>query len=340
MEQRKVSHRSNKEKDDGSETENGLPLVGKSAPMQGVYRLVARLMNTDLPILVSGESGTGKSLVARVLHSFSDRRNLPFVTVSPADLIEIDGPAKILAKARGGSLIIEEISDFSLESQSRLVQMIDNPGEYYPRFIATTKGRMIEPVENGKIRSDVFYRLGGATIELPNLRECVDDILVLSEHFLKLLEKEGGPERKLGIKAQELFLAYSWPGNVRQLQNVVKRLGLTSREYEISLTEVEQSLENQPEMDGSFGKLGTEKMSSDIERHLRRYFDLHGNILPPVGLYNRILKELEIPLISLSLEATGGNQARCADLLGINRNTLRKKINDLDIKVHRRRKLM
>jgi two-component system nitrogen regulation response regulator GlnG len=340
LEQKKVSHRSNKEKDDASETENGLPLVGKSAPMQGVYRLVARLMNTDLPILVSGESGTGKSLVARVLHSFSDRRNLPFVTVSPADLIEIDGPAKILAKARGGSLIIEEISDFSLESQSRLVQMIDNPGEYYPRFIATTKGRMIEPVENGKIRSDVFYRLGGATIELPNLRECVDDILVLSEHFLKLLEKEGGPERKLGIKAQDLFLAYSWPGNVRQLQNVVKRLGLTSREYEISLTEVEQSLENQPEMDGSFGKLGTEKMSSDIERHLRRYFDLHGNILPPVGLYNRILKELEIPLISLSLEATGGNQARCADLLGINRNTLRKKINDLDIKVHRRRKLM
>ena len=340
LEQKKVSHRSNKEKDDVSETENGLPLVGKSAPMQGVYRLVARLMNTDLPILVSGESGTGKSLVARVLHSFSDRRNLPFVTVSSADLVEIDGPAKILAKARGGSLIIEEISDFSLESQSRLVQMIDNPGEYYPRFIATTKGRMIEPVENGKIRSDVFYRLGGATIELPNLRECVDDILVLSEHFLKLLEKEGGPERKLGIKAQELFLAYSWPGNVRQLQNVVKRLGLTSREYEISLTEVEQSLENQPEMDGSFGKVGTEKMSSDIERHLRRYFDLHGNILPPVGLYNRILKELEIPLISLSLEATGGNQARCADLLGINRNTLRKKINDLDIKVHRRRKLM
>jgi two-component system nitrogen regulation response regulator GlnG len=340
LEQKKVSHRSNKEKYDVSETENGLPLVGKSAPMQGVYRLVARLMNTDLPILVSGESGTGKSLVARVLHSFSDRRNLPFVTVSPADLIEIDGPAKILAKAKGGSLIIEEISDFSLESQSRLVQMIDNPGEYYPRFIATTKGRMIEPVENGKIRSDVFYRLGGATIELPNLRECVDDILVLSEHFLKLLEKEGGPERKLGIKAQELFLAYSWPGNVRQLQNVVKRLGLTSREYEISLTEVEQSLENQPEMDGSFGKLGTEKMSSDIEKHLRRYFDLHGNILPPIGLYNRILKELEIPLISLSLEATGGNQAKCADLLGINRNTLRKKINDLDIKVHRRRKLM
>ena len=340
LEQKKVSNRSDKDEIDLPDRENGLPLVGKSAPMQGVYRLVARLMNSDLPVLVSGESGTGKSLITKVLHGFSDRRNLPFVTVSPTDLVELDGPAKVLAKVRGGSLIIEEISDFSLESQARLVQMIDNPGEYSPRFIATMQGSMIESVETGLIRSDVFYRLGGATIELPSLRECVDDILILTEHFLNLLEKEGGPKRELGIKARELFRAYSWPGNVRQLQNVVKRLGLTAREYEISLTEVEQSLENQPEMEGSFGKAGTEKLSSDIERHLRRYFDLHGNILPPVGLYSRILKELEIPLIGISLEATGGNQAKCADLLGINRNTLRKKISELDIKVTRRRKLM
>ena len=340
LEQKKVSIGSSKDETDSTDSENGLPLVGKSAPMQGVYRLVARLMNTDLPVLVSGESGTGKSLIAKVLHSFSDRRNLPFVTISPTDLVELDGPAKILAKVRGGTLNIEEISDFSLESQARLVQMIDNPGEYSPRFIATMQGSMIDSVENGLIRSDVFYRVGGATIELPSLRECVDDILILTEHFLNLLEKEGGPKRVLGIKAQDLFRAYSWPGNVRQLQNVVKRLGLTAREHEISLTEVELSLENQPEMEGSIGKAGTEKLSIDIERHLRRYFDLHGSILPPTGLYNRILKELETPLIGVSLEATGGNQAKCADLLGINRNTLRKKISELDIKVTRRRKLM
>ena len=340
LEQRKLVHRSVTEKDDDPNDDNSLPIVGKSIPMQGVYRLVARLMNTDLPILVSGESGTGKSLIAKVLHSFSDRRTLPFISVSPADLIEMDGPSKILAKAKGGSVIIEEISDFSLDCQARLVQMIDNPGEYSPRFIATIQGSMTEAVENGIIRKDVFYRLSGATIELPSLRECVDDILILSDHFLKFLENEGGPKRKLGVKAQDLFRSYSWPGNVRQLQNVVKRLGLTSREHEISLTEVEQSLENQPEMQGSVGSAGAKKMSNDIERHLRRYFDLHGNILPPVGLYNRILKELEIPLITISLEATGGNQAKCAELLGINRNTLRKKISELDLKVHRRRKLV
>ena len=340
LEQKKLSHRLVSETYDDPESDNGLPLVGKSVPMQGVYRLVARLMNTDLPILVSGESGTGKSLIAKVLHSFSDRRASPYVSVSPSDLVEIDGPSKILAKAKGGSVIIEEISDFSLESQARLVQMIDNPGEYSPRFVATMQGSMTEAVENGIIRNDVFYRLSGATIELPSLRECVDDILILSDHFLKLLETEGGPRRKLAVKSQDLFRAYSWPGNVRQLQNVVKRLGLTSREREISLTEVEQSLESQPEIKGSFEKAGAEKMSNDIERHLRRYFDLHGNFLPPVGLYNRILKELESPLIAISLEATGGNQAKCAELLGINRNTLRKKISELDIKVHRRRRLM
>ncbi len=340
LEQKKTVIRSKKVELDLPATENELPLVGKSAPMQGVYRLAARLMNTDLPVLISGESGTGKSLIAKVLHSFSDRRNLPLVTVAPSDLIDLDGPAKVLAKVKGGSLIIEEISDFSLESQARLVQMIDSPGEYSPRFIASMQGSMIEAVESGSIRSDVFYRLGGATIELPSLRECVDDILLLTEHFLNLLEKEGGPRRHLGIQAQDLFRAYSWPGNVRQLQNVVKRLGLTAREHEISLTEVELALENQPEMEGSFGKAGTEKLSNDIERHLRRYFDLHGNILPPTGLYNRVLKELETPLIGVSLEATGGNQAKCAELLGINRNTLRKKISELEIKVARRRKLM
>ncbi|MDA7593301.1 sigma-54 dependent transcriptional regulator, partial [Rhodobacteraceae bacterium] len=275
LEQKKLSNSSNTEKDNVSDYDNDLPLVGNSVPMQGVYRLVARLMNTDLPVLISGESGTGKSLIAQVLHNFSDRRNLPFVSVSPVDLIELDGPSKILAKARGGSVVMEEVSDFSLESQSRLVQMIDNPGEYSPRFVATMQGSMTEAVESGMIRSDVFYRLSGATIELPNLRECVDDIMNLSEHFLKLLENEGGPKRKLGAKAKDLFRSYSWPGNVRQLQNVVKRLGLTSREHEISLAEVEQSLENQPEMNGLFGKAGAEKMSNDIERHLRViYFDL------------------------------------------------------------------
>jgi two-component system nitrogen regulation response regulator GlnG len=134
--------------------------------------------------------------------------------------------------------------------------------------------------------------------------------------------------------------AYSWPGNVRQLENAMKRLVVTSREPQITKTEVESVLGNQPSMEPMVSGAPQEKLSAAVARHLRRYFDLHGGVLPPPGLYQRILAEIEVPLIEIALDATGGNQAKCADLLGINRNTLRKKITDLDIQVTRRRKLM
>jgi two-component system nitrogen regulation response regulator GlnG len=320
--------------------EDGLPLVGKTPAMQGLYRLVARVMNSDLPVLISGESGTGKTLIAKVLHDYSDRRNLPFVVVNETDLVALDGPAKILARAKGGTILFEEITDINEEGQGRIVRMIDNPGEFSPRFIATMQGEVSGEVDPKMVRSDLYYRLGGATIHAPALRERVDDIQLLSTFFLSRAERDGGLQRIVTKEAEQLFRNYSWPGNVRQLENVVKRLSLTARASEITLTEVEQVLGSQPAMNSALQKGSSDRLSADVERHLRRYFDLHGNVLPPPGLHARILKELEHPLISIALEATGGNQAKCADLLGINRNTLRKKINELDIKVTRRRKLM
>ena len=127
---------------------------------------------------------------------------------------------------------------------------------------------------------------------------------------------------------------------MRQLENAIRRLVLTSRAEEITRSEVEVVLGSQPEMEPALTGSDSEKLSASVGRHLRRYFDLHGNLLPPPGLYGRILREVELPLIEIALEATGGNQAKCADFLGINRNTLRKKITDLDIEVTRRRKLM
>ncbi len=320
--------------------EDGLPLVGKTPAMQGLYRLVARVMNSDLPVLISGESGTGKTLIAKVLHDYSDRRNLPFVVVNETDLVALDGPAKILARAKGGTILFEEITDINEEGQGRIVRMIDNPGEFSPRFIATMQGEVSGEVDPKMVRSDLYYRLGGATIHAPALRERVDDIQLLSAFFLARAERDGGLQRVVTKEAEQLFRNYSWPGNVRQLENVVKRLSLTARASEITLTEVEQVLGSQPAMNSALQKGSSDRLSADVERHLRRYFDLHGSVLPPPGLHARILKELEHPLISIALEATGGNQAKCADLLGINRNTLRKKINELDIKVTRRRKLM
>ncbi|QFS83465.1 Nitrogen assimilation regulatory protein [Roseivivax sp. THAF40] len=317
-----------------------LPLVGKTPAMQALYRLVAKVMNTDLPVLISGESGTGKSLIARAIHDFSDRRTLPFVMVTGSELADLEGPSRILARVKGGTLLIEEVGDIDEEVQARIVRMMDVPGEHVPRFMATSQGELSIAMEEGRVRRDLYYRLSGATIQVPSLRERVDDIALLTEHFLMRIDREGGSARWLSKEAAELFRAYSWPGNVRQLENALRRLSLTARTEEISRSEVEAVLGNQPETGPILRGGDTEKLGTSVARHLRRYFDLHGNMLPPPGLYTRILREVEAPLIEIALDATGGNQAKCADLLGINRNTLRKKITDLDIRVTRRRKLM
>ncbi|MRU13830.1 response regulator [Roseovarius sp. A21] len=317
-----------------------LPLIGRTPAMQGLYRVVARLMNTDLPVLITGESGTGKSLIARAIHDFSDRRTLPFVTVTPSDLTDLEGPAKVMARAKGGTIVLDEVGDLDAEAQARVVRMMDAPGDHVPRFMATSQGRLAEKLENEGFREDLYYRLSGAVVAVPSLRDRVDDVPLLVEHFLLRAEREGQPPRRLSDGALELMRAYSWPGNVRQLENAVRRIGLTARNEEVSRAEVEAVLGNQPAAQPVLSHGQGESLSASVARHLRRYFDLHGNALPPPGLYQRILREVELPLIEIALDATGGNQAKCADLLGINRNTLRKKITELDIHVTRRRKLM
>lgn len=325
----------------GSEAANDdLPLVGRTPQMQALYRLVARVMNTDLPVLITGESGTGKSLIARAIHDFSDRRTLPFVTATASDLEGMDGPSALLSRAKGGSILFDEVSDLDEHVQARIVRMLDGFGDNPPRVMATSQTDLMRRMEAGEFRQDLFYRLGGVTIAVPSLRERVDDIPLLAEHFLARAERDGLPLRRFADDAMDLVRAYSWPGNVRQLENTVRRLVVTNSEDLITRSEVEQVLGNQPEIEPLVGGGDGEKLSASVAKHLRRYFDLHGGVLPPPGLYQRILREVELPLIEIALDATGGNQAKCAELLGINRNTLRKKITDLDIRVTRRRKLM
>jgi two-component system nitrogen regulation response regulator GlnG len=316
-----------------------LPLVGRTAAMQALYRLVARVMNADLPVLITGESGTGKSLIARAIHDFSDRRTQPFVVAQAADLVAIDGPAQLLSRARGGSLVFDEVGDLDAEAQARVVRMLDAPSEHAPRVMATSQIDLGPRIESGRFRQDLFYRLAAVPVAVPALRDRVDDIPLLADHFLARGLREGGPARRLTPEARDLVRGYSWPGNVRQLENTLRRLLVTSSEPDIGRAEIEAALGSQPLPEPMRGGEG-EKLSASVGRHLKRYFDLHGGQLPPPGVWQRILREVEAPLIEIALDATGGNQARCADLLGINRNTLRKKITDLDIRVTRRRKLM
>lgn len=322
------------------EAGDDLPLVGRTPAMQALYRLVARVMNTDLAVLISGESGTGKSLIARAIHDFSDRRTQPFIVAQAGDLQGVDGPSQLLARARGGSLVFDEVADYDDDAQARIVRMMDMMGETSPRIMATSQVDLSARMEQGAFRQDLFYRLSGVTLHVPSLRERVDDIPLLADHFLARGERDLGTLRRLSPEARDLVRNYSWPGNVRQLENTLRRLIVTANEGEIARSEVEAVLGSQPAMEPLKGGGEGEKLSASVARHLKRYFDLHGGQLPPAGIYQRILKEVEGPLIEIALDATAGNQAKCADLLGINRNTLRKKITDLDIRVTRRRKLM
>jgi len=317
-----------------------LPLVGKTPVMQNLYRTVANVVNTDLPVMISGESGTGKSLIARMTHDLSDRRTLPFVTVTPHDLENIEGPSKLLARAKGGTILFEEVGDLSAEAQGRVVRMFDGLNEFTPRFMSTSQKNLGKAMDQGKFRENLFYRLSGVSISVPSLRERVEDIPLLADFFLARQERDGQRTYDLSGEAMGLLRKYSWPGNVRQLENFVLRLASSAREQVITLAEVENILSNQPAIREHLDGGEQTRLSDSVRRHLQRYFDLHGGELPPPGLYQRILAELEIPLIEIAMDATGGNQAKCADLLGINRNTLRKKITDLGIEVTRRRKLM
>lgn len=324
----------------GDEAGDDLPLVGRTPAMQALYRLVARVMNADLPVLITGESGTGKSLIARAIHDLSDRRTLPFVVATGSDLATMEGPATLISRARNGTLLFDEVADLSEEAQARIVRMLDSFGDSGPRVMATSQADLAGRLDKGQFRQDLYYRLGGVTLNVPSLRERVEDIQLLTEHFLARAERDGLPVRAFDKEAMDLIRAYSWPGNVRQLENTVRRLALTGGEDRIGRAEVEMVLGNQPAIEPLTGGGDSDRLSASIAKHLRRYFDLHGGQLPPPGLYQRILREVEMPLIEIALDATGGNQAKCADLLGINRNTLRKKITDLDIRVTRRRKLM
>lgn len=332
--QRKVVQTGN-EKD-----EDDLPMVGKTAVMQALYRVIARVMNTDLPVLIWGESGTGKSLIARSIHDLSDRRSLPFVTVTEADLRDIEGPARVLARVRGGTLLIDEIGDISAEVQARIARMMDAETDNQPRFIAIAQDDPALDPAKSTLRRDLYYRLSGATLQVPALRDRVEDIPLLAAHFLEKADASVGAPHALSEAAAKVFANFSWPGNVRQLEHAMRQLALTSRASEITAAEATQITGAQagPEPVHAIGS--NETLGASVERHIRRYFELHGNMLPPPGLYQRILREIEAPLLEVALTATSGNQAKCAELLGINRNTLRKKITDLEIEVTRGRKMM
>ncbi len=338
-----------------------LPIIGRSSAMQEIYRVIARLTLTELTVTIIGESGTGKELVARALHDFGKRKRGPFVAVNmaaiPRELIESElfghekgaftGASARMAgrfeQAEGGTLFLDEIGDMPLEAQTRLLRVLQQ-GEYTSvggnapiksnvRIIAATHRDLRQLISQGQFREDLFFRLNVVPVRLPPLRDRTEDIPDLVRHFIAGAIKDGLPPKDMSPEAVELLKTHRWPGNVRELENMVKRLLAMEVDDVINESSVAHELAGNPH--SGEATLGFDSHGLSIvdfmEQHMAQYVSSFGDKLPPDGLYDRILNEVEPPLIRAVLAATRGNQVRAADVLGINRNTLRVKVKQHNI---------
>jgi two-component system nitrogen regulation response regulator GlnG len=342
------------------EIEENMPLIGRSPVMQDIYRTMARLMGSDLTVMINGESGTGKELVARALHDYGKRKGGSFVAINmaaiPRELIESElfghekgaftgAQTRVVGRfeqAAGGTLFLDEIGDMPTDAQTRLLRVLQE-GEFTTvggrtpiksnvRIIAATHHDLKQLIRNGTFREDLFYRLNVVPIRLPPLRERTEDIPELVRVFLARAAEEGLSWKIIDNDAMDRLKNHSWPGNVRELENLIKRLAALYSHEVISFEDIDGELSEaapEPADDDEKG------LSKTVEQHLATYFSAHAGGLPAAGLYQRVLREVERPLITLTLQATKGNQIRAAEVLGLNRNTLRKKIRELNIPVIR-----
>jgi two-component system nitrogen regulation response regulator GlnG len=326
-------------------------LVGKSPRMQEVYKTIGRIAGTDVTVLLRGESGTGKEVVARAIHHYSRRAGKPFVAVScaaiPATLLEselfghergafTDAHQRRLGRfelAHEGTIYLDEVGDLGPELQPKLLRVLQERnlervggGEAIPvdvRVVAATNRELETLIRDGRFREDLYYRLNVVSLILPPLRERIEDIPFLVDHFLAKYERELG-ERALAAEALERLMSYGWPGNVRELENVIQH-AMVMAAGGVILPEhlpIAPGAGPPPAAVGTLEQLVEQKLAECIQGLGRR---------ESANLYDLLIGLVERPLLRAVLRETGGNQLRAAALLGINRNTLRKKLRQLGL---------
>lgn len=320
-----------------------LPIIGRSPAMQEVYRVVARVAGTDLTVLIEGESGAGKERVARAIHANGRRANGPFVKASLAGVsaTQIDqdlfGPNGKFAQAHRGTLLLEDVDEAPADAQTRLAGLLhaSDPNEQLNvRLICATQRSLSVLTRQGAFRQDLFYRLSVVVIHLPPLRERLDDIDDLARTFLLRAKHEGLPEKSIDNAAIERLKSHRFPGNVRELENLLRRAVALSPAPVIGAREITDQL-GHPARDTAAVSGESDGLESAVSRRFARELAVASPGMPAEGLYDRLLADVERPLIQQALAATRGNQIRAAAVLGINRNTLRKKIHMLGIRTGR-----
>jgi two-component system nitrogen regulation response regulator GlnG len=343
----------------------GGEIIGRSPAMQEVYKLVGRVVTNDATVLLSGESGTGKEMVARAIHFKSARWRAPFVAVNcsaiPQGLLEselfghergsftgaTERRAGKFEMADSGTVFLDEIGDLPLELQPKLLRVLQEREfsrvgsvetlKLKARVIAATNQDLQKLVAERRFREDLFFRLRVIPIHLPPLRERRDDISELTDYFVAKAAREMGARvSAISPDARKRLSAYEWPGNVRELENTVMRAALlapgnTIRAADIDLNRGTSGAEPGADAPGA-GEGGA--LASLIAGRIAKWLDTPGGE-EPRDLYEKLVAEIERPLIELALKRTGGNQVKAARMLGLNRNTLRKKITDHKIPLTR-----
>ena len=343
-----------------SEYKPGAEIVGQSAAMQEIYKLIGRVAASSTTVLIQGESGTGKELIAHALHAYSDRWQGPFVAVNcsaiPGELLESEmfghergaftgATERQIGKfeqANGGTLFLDEIADMPLPLQSKLLRVLQEREfsrvggrELIPadcRIVAATNRIMEREVTAGRFRDDLYFRLKVVVVQVPPLRDRREDIPLLVDLFLDRINRQHKFEVK-GVTPGALskLAEHAWPGNVRELENVLIRAAALAPNRLLTADDIslgDRTRESTPAVDGSLDEV--------VAAKVRAYLRSLGEATPR-DLYAKVLEIVERPLIEAVLERTGGNQLRSAEILGINRNTLRKKITDLDIRLPKER---
>lgn len=328
-------------------------IVGSSPEMLNVYKIIGRTASKNITMLITGESGTGKELIARAIHYNSPRRKKRLVSVNisaiPKELMESElfgyekgaftGAAALkrgrFEEADGGTLHIDEIGELSTDLQSKLLRAIEEKQIYRlgsekpisvdPRIIVSTNKNLKEAVMEGSFREDLFYRFNVISINLPPLRERKEDIRELLKHFLKKYSSELSTEKKVfSREAEQLLITHNWPGNVRELENTIKRLLVLSPDSIISAKETKEAIDSQT---GHWETGTTERKTEELVRMMVEDSDFSLQ-----NVYEQVIGKIEKQLIQAVLAKTDGNMKQAAAILGINRNTLSKKISDLGIK--------
>lgn len=331
----------------GGETE-AIPLLGKSPTIQELYRAFLRLAQTDYAVLITGESGTGAELVARALHKFGKRRAGAFVSIDIAALraprIAVSDGAEpdeaawsLIASARRGTLYLEEIADLSPDAQARLLRLLKediSQTSESPRIVASTRRDLAQLVSQGAFREDLFYRLNVVPLRLPPLRERLEDLPDIVDAVLKLSGEEGLPAPRIDASALECIKQYDWPGNILELSNFLRRIAVLYSGDVITAEMVRAELAREPRRPLQPKEIRPMEIELQKPSLAGAVEDYVSDVLrdvdpPPPDLYDRLLREIETPLLRRVMAATRGNKLKAAEILGLNRNTLRKKLEKL-----------